>query len=415
MNLTTGSGPSERGVAHCRACGLTELRPVVQLGLSPIANHLPRWDAKVSENKYPLNLMVCSNCSLGQIGEYESPDQIFSDYPYLSSTSKFWLQHAQDFASKMLLEVPQIRDGYVLEIASNDGYLLQNFLQQGVPVLGVDPAANVAPLAEKKGISTLVEFFGVETSKKILTEYGYPRLIVANNVAAHVPDMIDFFSGFANLSNEFTVITIENPTFGELLNQTLYDTIYHEHFSYLSVESISKLAKKVGLELFKVESLATHGGSFRYWLRKPNGQFQDDSVNIFLERERNLGVGSTDKEENFSNQVKINMSELREWIASKPPQSVIGYGAAAKTVTTFFAAALDESKFKFIVDASEFKQGRRLPGTSIPIYAPSRLAGESGHVLIFPWNLENEIAAVIKAINPEIPVWVPNPLRSIKS
>ena len=413
MNLKLEENPKARGVTYCRACESNNLRPVVELGLSPIANHLPTQDSQVRESKYPLNLMICAQCSLGQIGEFESPDQIFSDYPYLSSTSKYWLEHARNYSTKMINELPNLKDGYVLEIASNDGYLLQNFHRKGISVLGVDPAANVAPIAEQKGIPTLVKFFGSEASQLILREYGHPRLIIANNVAAHVPDMIDFFTGFARLSDELTVITIENPTFGELIRQNLYDTIYHEHFSYLSVESISKLAEKVGLELFKVESLPTHGGSFRYWLRKNLGLSKDNSVTTFLKHEQELGVGSKAAELEFASQVRINMSELRNWVSTKADNSIIGYGAAAKTVTTFFAADLNEAKFKFIVDASEFKQGRRLPGTSIPIHAPNKLVGETGHVLIFPWNLETEIAGVIREINPSVEIWVPNPLRRI--
>lgn len=412
-NSKTLPGIELRGQTICRACNSISLRHVINLGESPVANYLPPKNSKIIEPKYPLDFSICNSCNLGQIGEYETPSQIFSDYVYLSSTSSYGLNHAAKFAMEALNTIPNLIDGYVLELASNDGYLLQKFLEKGIKVLGVDPAKNVAPIAEAKGIRTIVDFFGTELSKKILKNYGNPKLIIANNVAAHVPDLIDFFRGISWLCDESTLVSIENPTLGTLLEHNLYDTIYHEHFSYLSVEPIAKLSKQIGLELFKVEFLPTHGGSFRYWLRKPNGLAIDPSVLEYQFQENIKGVGSKSSEVKFKENVLSSMEEISDWVKKQSNSSIIGYGAAAKTVTTFFAARLDEQKFRFIVDASKFKQGKRIPGTSLRIFDPERLNEPNVKVLIFPWNISEEIIHTIRGYNEEAEIWIPNPLRSV--
>jgi len=404
---------SLRGFAYCRACGSDSLRALINLGDSPIANYLPNAGTVIMEAKYPLNLVICNSCNLGQINEFETPDQIFSDYPYLSSTSSSWLKHADTFCDHMLSFIPKLDEGYVLELASNDGYLLEKFLKRGIKVLGVDPARNVAPISQAKGIKTVIGFFGTELAETILEDFGNPKLIVANNVAAHVPNILDFFSGIFIMCNDETIVTIENPTLGTLLEQNLYDTIYHEHFSYLSVEPVAKLAKRVGLELFKVESLPTHGGSFRYWLRKPNKAKIDISVLQSQEIEKKKGLGSQTKEKFFSEHVTKSMQEIRNWVSLQPNKSIVGYGAAAKTVTTFYSAGLDANKFNFIVDANNLKQGRRLPGTDIQILSVDNLMKHNSSVLIFPWNISEEIIHSIRMINPSLDIWIPNPLRKI--
>jgi hypothetical protein len=259
---------SHRGSKECRGCGSPELFIALDLGLSPIANSLPSLHTSECEPSYPLTLMICQTCQLGQIPEFETPDEIFSTYPYLSSTSSYWVEHAKNFSAIALERFPQIPNSYVLEIASNDGYLLQHFLEKGISVLGVDPARNVAEIANSKGIHTIPGFFGVDLAKDIYNDHGYPSLIVANNVAAHVPNMIDFFRGISELCGPETVVSIENPSLGFLLEKVYYDTIYHEHFSYLTVLPIQKLVHSLGMRLFDVETLATHGGSLRYWISK---------------------------------------------------------------------------------------------------------------------------------------------------
>ena len=386
----------------------------LDLGFSPIANSLPEIQSDCTEPRYPLVFSICEDCNLGQIAEFESASDIFSEYPYLSSTSSFWLQHARSFVNEVVHRYSGLTQGYVLEIASNDGYLLKYFQDKGIEVLGVDPAENVALIAESKGIPTIPKFFGVSLATEILNQFGPPSLIVANNVAAHVPDIADFFGGIAKLCGPNTVVSIENPSLGFLLKHRYYDTIYHEHFSYLSVEPIQKLAKSLGMELFDVETLDTHGGSLRYWISKSGSHQINQSVGRVKDEETNRGVGDRKKIEEFASQTKAEMGELSRWVNMQPKGSVIGYGAAAKTVTTFFAAGLSEDRFSMIVDANRLKQNHRLPGTKISILGPEVLQNSSAaRILVFPWNLENEIVQTIRDLNPEIEIWIPNPLRKI--
>jgi len=403
-----------RGSSFCRACSSVNLELALDLGTSPIANNLPIHPSPASEPRYPLVFKVCKECHLGQIAEYESASEIFSDYPYLSSTSKEWLQHASEFVKSVIDKYPDLSKSYVIELASNDGYLLKYFQDRGIRVLGVDPAANVAQIAEAKGIPTIPKFFGEDLAGEILDKFGTPSLIVANNVAAHVPDIIDFFSGIAKLCGTDTIISIENPSLGYLFYKFYYDTIYHEHFSYLSIDSVSRIAQKFGLILFDVEELSTHGGSLRYWLSSRKDIAVNPSVNYIQKQEFERGVGNPSVIEKFSQNVLFGIHELTNWLNSQDAASVVGYGAAAKTVTTLFAAKLDETKFEMIVDANELKQGRRLPGTGIPIFPVDELQHtKASKVLIFPWNLEKEIVLAIKRANNEIEIWTHNPLRQL--
>lgn len=400
-----------RGITSCRACDSSELSEVLNLGLSPIANTLPLKDSPLNENSYPLILRLCNSCGLGQIGEFETPDEIFSVYPYLSRTSATWIDHGRSFAEGIVRDFPKISSGYILEIASNDGYLLQHFMEKNMAVLGVEPAANVAEIAQSHGIPTIPEFFGVELAKRILKTHGYPSLIIANNVAAHVPDMLDFFSGLSLLCSSSTLISIENPSLGYLFENGYYDTIYHEHFSYLSVKPIRLLSNKVGMELFRVDNLETHGGSLRYLLCKKDILNIEDSVVLHESRETLRGIGAPLMFENFANNINRSVMELRSWVSSQNDGSIIGYGAAAKTVTTFHAAGLDQKKFRCIVDSNKLKQGKRLPGTNIEISSPEVLKGDSPTVLIFPWNIQDELARFICGLNPRAKIWVHNPLK----
>jgi len=412
--IDTQSSAGERGSNFCRACSSINLELALDLGTSPIANNLPIFPSPAREPRYPLVFKVCTDCHLGQIAEYESASEIFSEYPYLSSTSKEWLEHARGFVESAIDKYPELSNSYVIELASNDGYLLRYFQDKGFRVLGVDPAENVAQIAEAKGIPTIPRFFGKNLAGEILNEFGTPSLIIANNVAAHVPDMIDFFSGIAKLCGADTIVSIENPSLGYLFDKFYYDTIYHEHFSYLSVDSVSRIAQKFGLILFDVEELSTHGGSLRYWLSSNQDIAINPSVNYIQKQEFARGVGNPSVIEMFSQNVLSGIHELSSWLNNQDLGSVVGYGAAAKTVTTFFAAKLDETRFEMIVDANELKQGRRLPGTDIPIFPVDRLRHtKASKVLIFPWNLEKEIISAIKGFNSEIEIWTHNPLRQL--
>jgi len=402
-----------RGVIYCRACDSRNLREVIDLNSSPLANSLPPLVSDKNEKFFPLLFKICEDCLLGQIGEFESPEEIFGFYPYLSSTSSTWLEHGRKFVSTILNLYPSIHDGYVLELASNDGYLLSQFKSLGVRVQGVEPARNIADIAIDKGIPTISEFFGLSLADRILNSFDYPKLIVANNVAAHVPDILDFFAGIARLCGAETIISIENPSLGFLLEENYYDTIYHEHYSYLSVRSISKIANKVGLEIFEVQELATHGGSLRYILAKSGLRIVAPSVKRIMNDESRRGVDSSDHWQAFSKNVEISTKELGDWVESQPDNSIIGYGAAAKTVTTFHAAKLLEKKFKFIIDSNPIKHGMRLPGTKLEITSLEHLRGENSPILVFPWNLSPEISENILAVNPHSQIWTHNKMRRL--
>ena len=409
------SSESDRGSSICRACNSGDLRLVLDLGQSPIANSLPRADSPVDEKTYPLRLYTCGSCQLGQIAEFETPEKIFGSYPYLSSTSQYWVDHARSFVESTIEKYPSVSQGYVLELASNDGYLLQHFKEKFVKVLGVDPARNVAEIANSRGIPTLPEFFGVNLAREILSKYGSPSLIVANNVAAHVPDMRDFFEGIALLAAPETLISIENPSLGYLLEKGFYDTVYHEHYSYLSVNSVAKIATAFGMNLFAVEDLPTHGGSLRYWLTSNPLRETESSVEEEASKEFERGVGQVSREREFKLSVDAEISKIANWVLEQQDCSIIGYGAAAKTVTTFFAANLDHSKFEMIVDANKLKQNNRLPGTTILINGLEKLTNtKAKKVLIFPWNLEEEIAKSIRDINPSLEIWSLNPLHRVE-
>jgi hypothetical protein len=258
---------NNRGSKYCRSCE-SELGDVVlSLGNQPLSNALPPLDYDGEDQKFPLEFRVCENCSLGQIGEFISPEGIFSEYTYFSSISSTWLEHAKRFSIETTKKLNLCPGDLVVEIASNDGYLLQYFQEQGCQVLGIDPAENVANVANNRGIPTLIEFFGFKSAQDLVSRYERPKIVVANNVLAHVPDINDFISGLALLAEYGAIISIEAPSMLVMLRENLFDTIYHEHFSYLSVSSVDHLINRHGLQLFEVESLPTHGGSMRYWLR----------------------------------------------------------------------------------------------------------------------------------------------------
>jgi len=409
----TEENSSMRGNSVCRICSSEDLREIISLGDSPIANSLLKAHSQVEEQFYPLTLKICTECDLGQIGEFESPEDIFSEYPYLSSTSSFWLNHAKKFALEVTDDLNLNQDDLVIEIASNDGYLLKEFKKLNVEVLGIEPAQNIARIANSSGIRTEPIFFGRDSAKMILAQANHPKLIVANNVAAHVPDLNDFFAGLSILAGPQSFVSIENPSLGNLLEKGYFDTVYHEHFSYLSVKSIQKIASLHNLELIKVEEVDTHGGSLRYWIRQAGIQQPEDSVNQLLEKESARGVGSLAQERIFAQNCRKAMLDLAEWVNLQDNNSIIGYGAAAKTVTIFFAASLNPEKFMHIIDGSSFKQGNRLPGTCIKVVDPKNQKSRKGKFLVFPWNLETEIKEIILLAHEDPEIWVSNPLRRI--
>ena len=269
---------TSRGTSICRGCGHVDLISVLDLGLQPLANEMALTQA-TPDPTFPLHLRVCPLCGLGQVGEYVLPERIFgADYPYLSSVSSSWVAHAGKYAETMREQLSLTPGDLVMEVASNDGYLLEQMQDLGMKVLGVEPAEGVADIARAKGVPTVTEFFGRETAERLVAEHGHPRLVAANNVMAHVPDLEDFVAGLAVLCDDETVVTIENPSFINLLREAQFDTIYHEHFSYLTAHAVAQVVARFNLELVRVDALTTHGGSNRYWLTRRDTRPPDSSV-----------------------------------------------------------------------------------------------------------------------------------------
>ncbi len=401
---------SPRGSAECRACGSHQLESVLDLGSQPLPAEYGRSGVDVLD-VFPLHLRICRRCGLGQLGEYVLPERIFHNaYPYLSSASSTWVEHAKKYASEMQISLELDANSLVIELASNDGYLLSAFRSLGISVLGVEPADNVASIARDAGVPTLTEFFGARTAKEILASHGHPRLIVANNVFAHIPDIHDFTEGMAILSDDKTIITIENPSFTELLQQTLFDTIYHEHYSYLTAHSVSEVVQAHGFELVHVDKLPTHGGSNRYWLSRCGNA--DDTVRATLAAEKRAGLFDPGAWEAFACRAQTSIEGLRAWFLERKRAGdvVVGYGAAHKG-NTFLNAVGEASKtLLYVVDASKEKQGKFLPGSQVPVIAPEQLvSGHPSDVLILPWNIASELAQRIRQFCPDARIWVAHP------
>lgn len=383
----------------CRGCKSINLFVGIDLGQLPIANELLQASTE-GVDEFPLKLMVCADCGLGQVDEVTSTERIFSDYRYLSSTSTLFSRHAKEFAQR---EMPSLeKSDWVLEIASNDGYLLQYFLEYGARVLGVEPAANVANLALSKGIPTINEFFTSRLAKQIFEEFGHPKLIVANNVLAHVPDIIDFLNGLSILCGVNTKISIENPSLSNILIGKQFDTIYHEHYSYLTGTSVSVFANQVGLQLFSAENLSTHGGSIRYWLRSANNQeIIHKSVNALIKLEEKQALFDPNSWTSFAVEIHHRLQGFRNWVASSKEKggTICGFGAAAKASTVINSSNLQKDDISAIADSGSEKQGRFMPRYNIPIIKPAQLSSyEPTDIIIFPWNIADEIETSIHEI-----------------
>jgi 2-polyprenyl-3-methyl-5-hydroxy-6-metoxy-1,4-benzoquinol methylase len=386
----------ERG---CRFCGKQLIHSFADLGMSPMANdYIPPDRLQNMEPFYPLHAYVCESCLLVQLEEFESPSDIFSDYLYFSSYSESWLRHAQNYTEHMIDRFGIDSSWQVVELASNDGYLLQYFKKQGIPVLGVEPAANVAKVAEEAGIPSVVKFFGEQTANELAGDNIKADLIVGNNVLAHVPGLNDFVKGMKILLKPQGIITMEFPHLLRLVEENQFDTIYHEHFSYFSFTTVEKIFKAHGLTLFDVEELPTHGGSLRIYGRhtddatKPVEQRVDDLKN----KESEAGLTDLKTYAAFSEQVRETKRKLLEFLidAKRKGKSVVGYGAAAKGNTLLNYCGVRMDFLDYVVDLSPHKQNHFLPGTHIPIHSPDKIAEtKPDYLLILPWNLREEIMA----------------------
>lgn len=372
--------------------------------MSPVANAYPRKeDLYQKECFYPLHAFVCGECFLVQLAAFHTPDQMFSEYAYFSSYSETWLKHAEAYVEYMINRFGFNSRSQVVEIGSNDGYLLQYFKKSGVPVLGVEPAQNVAKVAQAANIPTSVNFFGLKTAKRLVQEGGQADLLVANNVLAQVPDLNDFVKGLRTLLKPHGIVTIEVPHLVKLMEENQFDTIYHEHFSYFSFITLQRIFAEHGLSIFDVEQLPTHGGSLRLYARhvKDATQSITTAVEDLRGRERQAGLNLLETYAAFAPRVQETKRKLLEFLiqAKRVGKSIVGYGAPAKGNTLLNYCGIRSDFIDYTVDRSPHKQNHYLPGTHIPIYHPDRIkATRPDYLLILPWNLKDEIMQQMQQI-----------------
>jgi SAM-dependent methyltransferase len=387
---------SLQGAPSCRLCGRALEHTFVDLGMSPLCeSFLARPQLDAMEPYFPLHVLVCGSCFLVQLKEYVSPESIFREYAYFSSYSTSWVAHAKRYCEIIATRLGLGPDSLVVELASNDGYLLQHFLPLGVPVLGIEPAANVAKVALANGIPTRVDFFGVELAEALVAEGKRADLIAGNNVLAQVPDLNDFVSGMVRLLAPEGVITLEFPHLERLIAENQFDTIYHEHFSYFSLITIERLAARHRLKLIDVEELPTHGGSLRVYLAHADSMRPTaTSVPALLARERRLGFEDLATYASFGEQVKRTKRRLLSFLiqAKDAGKIICGYGAPGKGNTLLNYCGIGTDFLEFTVDRNPYKHGRFTPGMHIPIHEIEAIdAARPDYILILPWNLKDEI------------------------
>jgi SAM-dependent methyltransferase len=406
----------------CRFCGRALRHTFADLGMSPLCQtHITAAQLNEMEPFYPLHAYVCENCLLVQLAQFVAPQEIFGEYAYFSSFADSWVEHARRYCELACTHLGVTRRSLVMEIASNDGYLLQHFVAKGIPVLGIEPAANVAATALAKGVPTVSRFFGAQVAGELATEFGRPDLLVGNNVLAHVPDLNDFVAGLKVLLREGGVITMEFPHLLELMRHNQFDTIYHEHFSYFSFLTVNSVFAHHGLTLFDVERLPTHGGSLRIY-----GCHSEEPVRSVSERARALlaleeqeGLRELKTYARFGEQVRETKRALLEFLigAKRAGKRIVGYGAPGKGNTLLNYCGIGTDFLDFTVDRNPYKQGKYTPGMHIPILHPDQLAAaRPDYVLILPWNLKDEIVGSIgKDLKPTARFVVPIPKVQVLS
>ena len=382
-------------MTRCRFCSAPVSTCFADLGMSPLANsYLSPEQGRGMEPFYPLRALVCEQCFLVQLEEFETPQHIFGDYAYFSSYSTSWLEHSRRYVGAMVDRFDLGESSHVVEIASNDGYLLRNFVERGIPAIGIEPAANVADEAERLGIPTLVEFFGVETARSLADE-SRACLLIGNNVLAHVPDLNDFVGGMKVLLRDGGQITMEFPHLVRLVEGNQWDTIYHEHFSYFSLTTVSRIFAAHGLRLFDVDELPTHGGSLRiYGCHADDPRPEAPGVARLLEREEAAGYLSRELYAGYGQRVAAEKRDILEFLIAlkREGRRIVGYGAPAKGNTLLNYCGVSTDFLDYTCDLNPHKQGHLLPGTHIPIRSPDVLREDRPDVvLILPWNLKDEI------------------------
>lgn len=386
---------------NCRHCNEKLNQVFADLSFSPISNDMiKKEELNNPENYYPLKVFVCDNCFLVQVDEFKKATDIFSsDYTYFSSISKTWLKHTSDYVDMMIDRFGYNENSFVVEIASNDGCLLKNFVNKKVPVLGVEPTSNTAEEAMKNGVNTVVDFFSNEFAIHTLNKtYRKADLIIGNNVLAHVPDINDFVKGMKTGLEDGGVITMEFPHLEKLIDENQFDTIYHEHFSYLSLFAVDKIFKKQQLEIFDVEEIPTHGGSLRIFAKHSSDDSKqiNSGVKRVMEREINNGVNTLEYYDGFQNRINSIKYETLNFLIKekKLGKKIIGYGAASKGNTLLnYCGIKGTDLIEFVVDASPYKQGKFLPGSHIPVLEESHIKQyKPDYVVILPWNIKNEVS-----------------------
>ena len=383
--------------ASCRFCETPLRFTFVDLGMSPLCeSYLSPGQLNQMEPFYPLRVFVCEKCFLVQLEEYVSPEEIFTEYAYFSSYADSWLQHVSNYTDFVTDRFGLTKNSFVVEVASNDGYLLQYFVKKGIPVLGIEPAKNVAKDAVEKGIPTLTEFFGEELARQLRDDGKLADLIAGNNVLAQVPDINDFVGGLKILLKPDGIITIEFPHLLRLMEENQFDTIYHEHFSYFSFVTAEKIFEAHGLTVFDVEELPTHGGSLRIYGRhtENKGLGITDRAREMHDREVQAGFMTMEHYSAFGEQVKETKRKLLDFLinAKREGKIIVGYGAPGKGNTLLNYCGIREDFIDFTVDRNPYKQGKFLPGTHIPIHAPEKIdETQPDYIFILPWNFKDEI------------------------
>lgn len=381
----------------CRFCGLELAASILDLGASPLANaYIPPQRLNAPETYYPLTVFFCNGCGLAQLEEFSSPREIFGEYDYFSSFSRSWLDHARDYVEHMCADFHLSPRHTVVEIASNDGYLLQYFVEKGVRVLGVEPAENVARAAREKGVPTRSLFFSLETAGQLRREGYDADLIVGNNVLAHVPNINDFAAGIRELLKPDGIVTLEFPHLLRLAAENQFDTVYHEHFSYLSLFVVEQIFARHGLRIFDVRELPTHGGSLRIYAGHASGSGRPVSARVaaILEDEKTAHLDQLSGFAHLQANADRIKADLLEFLlqAKRENRTVLGYGAAAKGNTLLNYAGVKPDLLPLVADLNRHKQGKFLPGSRIPIVSPDELLRRRpDYVLILPWNLKKEI------------------------
>jgi SAM-dependent methyltransferase len=402
--MTSAGNQDKVAAKPCHFCGSGRRRTFIDLGMSPLCeSYLAAADLNRGETFYPLHVYVCEECLLVQLEEYQSVENIFSDYAYFSSFSDSWLKHADKYCGEMTKRFGLNEKSFVVEVASNDGYLLQYFVQRNIPVLGIEPAANVAKVAVEKKVPTLVKFFGTELAKELVAEGRAADLVLGNNVLAQVPNLNDFVEGLEVMLKPEGVLTLEFPHLLQLIDLHEFDTIYHEHFSYFSMLTTVRIMEAHGLKVFDVDELASHGGSLRVYACRKEAKTHSVGPNVakVIEDEKKAGLASIDGYKTFAKHVKETKLALVDFLltAAREGKSVAGYGAPGKSATLLNYCGIGKDLIEYTVDRSPYKQGRFLPGTHIPIYHPDRIREtKPDYVVILPWNLKTEIMQQLQYI-----------------